>query len=423
MTGAVTVSVIIPNRDRIAEIGRGLKALDFQTFRDFEVIVVSNQPEAITSRYDQAGRAKVIAFDEPNISAVRNAGIGEAAGDLIAFLDDDAVPEPTWLERLIAPFENPNIGAVGGLVRGRNGVSLQWGAQEVDCFGNDWPLPFGEGWIKAPSRPDRVLKTVGTNSAFRAEPLREIGFDRAYRFYLDETDVNWRLTKMGWDTVIVPNAQVHHGYARSQYRTSERAPKSLFEIGASKAYFCKQFGDPAHVPEELDGFRRDQRNRLIRAMELGLLAPTRVSPLIDTLEEGFVTGAGRTREIRQYAKPETGLVLYPKLGETKKPALVTTRLGSRKDAYRQARNLAASGHLTTLFDFSYTARMLTVRFTDQGYWLHKGGVFGRTERRGRVFFLNSYKTRVAQESIRIAAQRDIGIAGGTINGVCRTEKR
>lgn len=410
MTTDVPVSVIIPNRDRIAEIGRTLKALEFQTHRHFEVIVVSNVSDILRAKFPETSRAKVISFSEANISAVRNAGIAEAAGDIIAFLDDDAVPEPTWLARLIAPFRDPRVGATGGLVRGRNGVSMQWGPQEVDCFGNDWPLTAGDGWITQPSGTGRVLKTVGTNSAFRAAPLREIGFDSAYRFYLDETDLNWRLTQMGWRTVIVPDAQVHHGYAASQYRTSERVPKSLFEIGASKAYFCKRFGDPARVPEELDGFRRDQRNRLIRAMELGLLAPSYVSPLLDTLEEGFITGAGRVTEIRQYAKPTTGLTPFPKERPLAEPVLITTTLGSRKRAYAKARAAAQAGQPTTLFDFSMNARMLTVRFTDDGYWLHKGGIFGRSERKGRMFFFNTFRQRIAQESIRVAVQREIGIA-------------
>ena len=408
MTGALAVSVIIPNRDRVADLGRALKALSFQTFRNFEVVVVSNQPELIAEKFPEVARSKLVEFEEANISAVRNAGLAEASGDIVAFLDDDAVPEPTWLERLIAPFADARVGAVGGLVRGRNGVSLQWGAQEVDCFGNDWPLEAKGGWITAPSRSDRALKTVGTNSAFRAEPLRAFGFDRAYRFYLDETDLNWRLTQAGWATVIVPDAEVHHGYAGSQYRTSERVPKSLLEIGASKAYFCKRFGDPAQVPEELDGFRRDQRMRLIRAMELGLLAPSQVNPLIDTLEEGFVAGAQRTQEVRALGVPASEFRPYPEA--LKAPKLVTTTLGGRKRAYRRARDLAQKGHQTTLFDFSYTARMLTVRFTDEGYWLHKGGIFGRTERTGRMLFFNSFENRVEEESIRIAPLRQIGVA-------------
>ncbi len=405
MTRSSTVSVVIPNRDRITELGRALKALQFQTFRDFELIVVSNQPDAV-ARFDAAKRAHVVDCQNRNISAVRNLGLCNAAGQIVAFLDDDAVPEPKWLERLIAPFDDPEIAAVGGLVRGRNGVSYQWGPQEVDCFGNDWPLDMGDRIIAQPSRADRVLKTVGTNCAFRAQSLRDIGgFDPCYVFYLDETDVNWRLSQKGWKSAIVTDAEVHHGYAASFYRNSQRVPKSLLEIGASKAYFCKRFGDPSEVPEELDGFRRGQRNRLIRAMELGLLAPGSVSALIDSLEEGFVTGAGRTPIHKPIGTAARKHSAYLDASEPKEPVLITTRLGRRKADYGRVFEMVEQNFPVTVFDFSVTARMLTVRFTEEGYWLHKGGIFGRGARSEQLLTARGFLHRTQKEMIRIAPQR------------------
>jgi len=253
----------------------------------------------------------LVSFQEANISAARNAGIAQAQGEVIAFLDDDAVPEATWLARLIAPFDDPKIGAVGGVVRGRNGVSFQWGPQEVDCFGNDWPLAFDGDRISDPSEPHRVLKTVGTNCAFRAEALREVGFDTAYRFYLDETDLNWRLVEKGWSAVIVSDAEVHHGYAGSSYRTSERVPKSFKEIGASKAYFCKRFGDPAR--------------------------PSEVSGLIDSLEEGFVEGAQRVPQLRNLQKSVREFKRYCGQEEMTAPVLLTTTLLKRRQTHELAR--------------------------------------------------------------------------------------
>ncbi|MCB2152739.1 MAG: glycosyltransferase, partial [Rhodobacteraceae bacterium] len=58
----------------------------------------------------------------------RNLGLAAAAGEIVAFIDDDAVPEPRWLARLTAPFADPGIAAAGGFVVGRNGISFQWRA-------------------------------------------------------------------------------------------------------------------------------------------------------------------------------------------------------------------------------------------------------------------------------------------------------
>jgi GT2 family glycosyltransferase len=59
------------------------------------------------------------------------------------------------------------------------------------------------------------------------------GFDPAYHFYLDETDLNMRLVAANHWTAIAPLARVQHGFARSIRRHGDRVPKGLFNIGAS----------------------------------------------------------------------------------------------------------------------------------------------------------------------------------------------
>ena len=163
MTG-LPVSVIIPNRDRTRSLARTLAALKRQSLRGFEVVIVSNRAEEITRAIPQARDAIIVPFEPANISRARNAGCAAASGEILAFCDDDAVPEPTWLARLIAPFSRAQVGATGGLVRGRNGVSLQWGFQEVDAFGNDWPLPRPDAPFTGAPTPGRVLKKIGRAS-------------------------------------------------------------------------------------------------------------------------------------------------------------------------------------------------------------------------------------------------------------------
>jgi GT2 family glycosyltransferase len=82
---------------------------------------------------------------------------------------------------------------------------------------------------------------MGTNCAFRRAALDEIGgFDPALRFYLDETDVNMRLARAGHHAALVAEAQLHHGFLPSRYRASTRAPRDLYEIGASLAVFLRK---------------------------------------------------------------------------------------------------------------------------------------------------------------------------------------
>ena len=138
MTDA-SVSLIIVSRHRTASLLRTISAVRLQDYTMLELIVVAD-PDAVVAVRALGLPIKVVAFDEANIAAARNAGLVVAAGDIVAFLDDDAVPEPSWISRLAVPFANSNVRMATGFVRGRNGISDQWRACDVDQFGWDHPL-------------------------------------------------------------------------------------------------------------------------------------------------------------------------------------------------------------------------------------------------------------------------------------------
>jgi len=166
--------------------------LTYQNHPNFELLIITDQPEAV-ARLSHADRAQIFTCQSANIATARNIGLAHAAGEIIAFCDDDALPEPTWLARLIAPFAQDNLGAVSGPVIGRNGVSQQWGLCEIGDDGADTRLPEPQDTrIFAPKRP-RAIKTAGTNCAFARAVFDQLGgFDEAFHYYLDEADVNLR---------------------------------------------------------------------------------------------------------------------------------------------------------------------------------------------------------------------------------------
>jgi len=183
------VSVVIVSRDRPGSLDKTLRALKFQRDALFEVIVVC---DPATAKQIDGTQLKLAILDEANISRSRNIGVALAAGDVVAFIDDDAIPEPTWLARLTAPFSDPNVAASGGFVRGRNGISFQWKAEEIGRDGATSPIEVTETTVLK-ATPSRAIKTQGTNCAFRRNLLCDLGgFDESYRFYLDETDLNVR---------------------------------------------------------------------------------------------------------------------------------------------------------------------------------------------------------------------------------------
>lgn len=403
MSAAPRVSVVVVSHQRPKALSLCIKALSQLDFENFEVVVAADAP-GLAALKPWDGQIKTVLVPEPGISAARNAGLALAAGDLVAFIDDDAVAEPTWLTHLTAPFAGANVMAAGGFVRGRNGISFQWKARSVDRTGQHFALPLvGAAPSLQSAPPGRAIKLEGTNMAIRREKLAALGgFDPAYRFYLDETDLSMRMADHV--TAIVPLAQVHHGFAASARRTAERAPRSLHEIGASTAVFLRKFAPENAWAGALETLRAEQRERLLAHMVRGTLGPGDVAPLMRGLDAGVEEGL--LREIRELAPICAGT--EPFLPFSARPGqphhLVSGRSWQAKTLRKKAASLPAP---TTLFLFSPSARYHQMRFRPEGFWEQRGGLFGRSERNAPLVQAHSFSARNRQEIARLSTVRPL----------------
>lgn len=116
----MSISVIIPTRNRARAVETCLDALAAQTLPagSFEVIVVDDGSEAPLTldpkRWAAKFKLKLIPQQNTGPAGARNRGVTEARGEFLAFTDDDCLPTPTWLEKLVAALrENPEA-LVGG---------------------------------------------------------------------------------------------------------------------------------------------------------------------------------------------------------------------------------------------------------------------------------------------------------------------
>ena len=107
---APSVSVVIVSHGRPESLLWCLSALAGVAYQPFEIVVVADLAAcAYVGESPYAGRIKLVAFEEPNIAAARNKGVAEAAGEIIAFIDDDAAAEPLWLHHLVSGFKLPEV--------------------------------------------------------------------------------------------------------------------------------------------------------------------------------------------------------------------------------------------------------------------------------------------------------------------------
>jgi GT2 family glycosyltransferase len=182
----------------IADCCEGLKQLEYP---NFEVIIVNDgstdETEAIAGRYG----FRVIATPNRGLAAARNVGMNAAEGEIIAYIDDDARPDPHWLHYLAATFLSTTHVGVGGPNIPPPGDGLI-----ADCIAS------------APGGPMHVLisDTVaehipGCNMAIRKSALQAVGgFDVQFRVAGDDVDICWRLQEAGGTLGFNPGASVLH---------------------------------------------------------------------------------------------------------------------------------------------------------------------------------------------------------------------
>lgn len=406
---AAPVSVIVVSRGRPDDLTRCLVALSQQDHPCLEVVVVAD-----AAGLAAAARTGLVLKTAPcevaNISAARNIGLALAAGEVVAFIDDDACAEPTWASRLAAPFEDARVTQAGGFVRGRNGISFQWKAMEVDRLGTDHPLVVPEDRVSLHvGSAERAVKTVGTNCAFRASALHEAGgFDEAFRFFLDEADVNLRLAARGGLTAIVPLAQVQHGFAASARRRADRVPLSLYEIGASTAVFLRR-----HAPEAAGSLPqpvwRRERARLWRHMLRGRIGPVTLWRLMTGLRAGWAEGL--SRDFAPVSDWGHARALLPMPGVGPKPGLfLLAQAGTpaARDAEDRAAAEAAEGRIVTLLKLAPGFRRHRAGFSSRGFWWQEGGRAGRSDRDGPLHVTVSPAERAELERIRLSPIRPVG---------------
>ena len=110
-------TVIICTRDRPEYLDQCLTALALVDYPNFDILVVDNAPSDSRSK-DIAARWSVryLVEPRPGLSYARNAGCRASSAEVLAFLDDDAIPEPDWLRALTAGFADSSVLAVTGRI-------------------------------------------------------------------------------------------------------------------------------------------------------------------------------------------------------------------------------------------------------------------------------------------------------------------
>lgn len=406
---AAPTTVIVVSRGRPDLLRLCLTALSYQYHPNFEIVLVAD-PAGLTERPDLA--IKRVGFDLPNISEARNLGIAQAAGSVIAFIDDDAIAEPNWLLRLAQPFADPDVMAATGWTRDGDGFRWQSRTQRITPQGltrDLLPANPDQTLLLAPDGPDAV-STLGTNCAFRATALRQIGgFDPVFPYHLDESDVNMRMGAAfpRGLTAVVPDAQVIHARAASTQRNAARVPTDLTVQGRSAALFARRHGGAS-----ADAIQPRIRRQMIRAMLEGRIDPFKVGPVLDTLGSGL--RAGQSQSLGDPPVPRTDApVAFCRMSGPTHDSAVIGGWQWHAHVYRHdAAYLLSLGLIPTVILFTPSFLPHRVRLTEGGWFEQTGGIWGPSEPGDSPVTLSSMRNRLSREAKLAKRRRNLWVSAG-----------
>jgi len=233
------ISVVVCSFDGALTIRDTLEGLRRLDYPDFEVVVVDDGSTDRTAEIAGDYDVKLISTPNQGLAMARNVGLAAATGEIVAYLDDDAYPDPHWLHYLAVTFLESDFCGVGGpnLLPPEDG-------DVAECVAN------------APGGPSHVLLTdreaehiPGCNMAFRRSWLESVGgFDPEFRSAGDDVDVCWSVQQRGGRIGFHPSAVVWHHRRSSLLRYW----KQQVGYGKAEALLSRKWPDKyntaGHVP-------------------------------------------------------------------------------------------------------------------------------------------------------------------------------
>lgn len=219
MNGAspsVSVVICCYADERLWNVLAAVESIHLQTSPPVEIAVVVDYNPALFERVkaETADLLTVSNDQHKGLSGARNSGIAATRGEVVAFLDDDAFAERNWLERLLAPYADPQVAGVGGA------IMPEWLHGRPSWFPDEFDWVVGCTYRGMPVRRTAVRNLIGANMSFRRDVFTaaggfDVGMGRngSYPLGNDDTEFSIRARRAlpGHVLLYEPKARVWHG--------------------------------------------------------------------------------------------------------------------------------------------------------------------------------------------------------------------
>jgi glycosyltransferase involved in cell wall biosynthesis len=236
-----TVSVVVSTytKERLRDVKRCIKSLKRQTLHPSEIILVLDPNEELVNFYRSkvSEAVRIVVSDHVGLSDARNAGIKNANGEVVAFIDDDATADAKWLENLMVNYEDIDVVGVGGR------IDPKWEGQRPFWFPEELYWIIGCSYQGQTLERKEIRNPIGCNMSFRRSVFEKVGYFRSDigRFGKallcdEETEFSVRALNTIANSKILyePSAIVHHNVNEVRGSVKYLWQRSFYE-GLSKA--------------------------------------------------------------------------------------------------------------------------------------------------------------------------------------------
>jgi glycosyltransferase involved in cell wall biosynthesis len=293
-----------------------IEGLRRQSRQPDEILLVADSNPELFGALESLGVGRVLLHEGARgCAGARNLGLQAANGDLVAFLDDDAVPETDWLEQLVAPLETrPTVVATGGWVLPGGGNVAPWYPKELYWV-------FGCSWAGLEDR-QTLRNPIGASMAWRRGVLSDVGgFNVAIGHVgnrsgaiggCEETLAGIQATALTRGTIVHARDAVVHHYVGPERVTFSYLLRRGFGEGTSKWVVRSVSGAPL----------RDEKahsRRIAAALATSLAFPRRWRTALY-----LIGGLGATASGYLYGRFGLGAVGLEQLGSSARAWKVST---------------------------------------------------------------------------------------------------
>lgn len=272
---SVAVIVAAYTRERWPQLRQVIAALQAQTRRPDEIIlVIDDNPALYHDAHGAFNGVRVVANTRSHgLSGARNTAVNLTSADYVAFIDDDATPEPGWLAGLLAACESPDTLGAGGA------LEPTWQTGRPAWFPDEFGWVVGCSYVGLPQRQAPVRNLIGASMCLRRSVFEVVGgfredMGRVGRLPVGCEETEWcvraQQALLGGQFRYEPRASAHHFVPEARARLSYFCSRCYHE-GISKARVVSSVGAEHGLAAERRHALRTLPRGVARGLRQGML--------------------------------------------------------------------------------------------------------------------------------------------------------